>query len=124
MKRHLYECGFKNVYNECEDFYAVMEADNLPDHDVVVTNPPYSEAAKGGPNHIERLLKWCTRRSVPYLLNMPEYVASSGFYRRRFNRHPPSPLLLCPYRRYSFWTPMGLRPETNVKGYRNPELGY
>lgn len=40
--RHLSSLGFKNVYNRCEDFYAVAAAGKTPEFDVVVTNPPFS----------------------------------------------------------------------------------
>jgi hypothetical protein len=35
--RLLSALGFTNVYNRCEDFYALQEAGRLPPHDVIVS---------------------------------------------------------------------------------------
>lgn len=51
-KLHLAKLGFPNVYNECEDFYAVIDGKRVPEHDVIVTNPPYSG------DHVKRLLRY------------------------------------------------------------------
>ena len=42
MERHLAALGFARVHNRNEDFYAVLQEGRVPQHDVVVTNPPYS----------------------------------------------------------------------------------
>ena len=42
MVHHLQRLGFESVYNRNEDFYAAIEAGHTPEHDVLVTNPPYS----------------------------------------------------------------------------------
>ena len=33
---------FKTVYNTCECFYNKIYEKTVPEHDVIVTNPPYS----------------------------------------------------------------------------------
>eukprot|EP00931_Biecheleriopsis_adriatica_P054801 TRINITY_DN32283_c0_g1_i1.p1 TRINITY_DN32283_c0_g1~~TRINITY_DN32283_c0_g1_i1.p1 ORF type:complete len:312 (+),score=59.48 TRINITY_DN32283_c0_g1_i1:57-992(+) len=122
-KRHLAALGFPNVHNACEDFYAVQREGRIPRHDVVVTNPPYSEDPDGGKNHVAKLLHFLARDRKPFLLNMPEYVASTGYYKRRFAqpgraRYPKRgapPLLLCPRKRYHFWSPHGARPDHEKK---------
>ena len=38
VKRQLAALGFPNVHNECEDFYARLRANDLPEHDVLVTS--------------------------------------------------------------------------------------
>jgi hypothetical protein len=38
-----------------EDFYAAMDSGACPQHDVLLTNPPYSD------NHVERLLRWASK---------------------------------------------------------------
>lgn len=68
MKKHLWSLGFHTVYNECEDFYAIIREGRLPPHDVLVTNPPYGEG------HVQRLLSFCSGHDKPYLLLMPDYV--------------------------------------------------
>ena len=42
MKEHLRATGFPNVYNRKEDFYQVVKAGMVPEHDVVVPFPPLS----------------------------------------------------------------------------------
>ena len=39
--------------NKNEDFYELIDNDQVPDFDVLVTNPPYSA------DHVERLLRFC-----------------------------------------------------------------
>ena len=129
--RHLGAWGFPNVHNRCEDFYDIVAKGLVPEFDVVVTNPPYSEDAEGGTNHIDRLLKFCLKECKPFLINMPEYVSSAAHYKKRFAaggdpKRRGAPLLLCPYQRYHFWTPVGLRRDkekANPNAHRNPELG-
>ena len=42
VAKHLARLGFTSVHNENEDFYAVIEEGRVPEHDVLLTNPPYS----------------------------------------------------------------------------------
>lgn len=37
------QIGFSNVYNKKEDFYKVIENNRVPEYDILITNPPYSE---------------------------------------------------------------------------------
>eukprot|EP00929_Paragymnodinium_shiwhaense_P091020 TRINITY_DN51076_c0_g2_i1.p1 TRINITY_DN51076_c0_g2~~TRINITY_DN51076_c0_g2_i1.p1 ORF type:complete len:407 (-),score=66.57 TRINITY_DN51076_c0_g2_i1:309-1529(-) len=123
VKRHLKKIGFENVYNECEDFYAVQENGTFPAHDVIVTNPPYSEFPDGGPNHVARLLDFCLANGKPFLLNMPEYIAAAGYYKRRF-AEIPSPLLMYPEKRYNFWTPSALTKGGTAREQFDEDLGF
>ena len=72
--RHLGNAGFVDVYNRCEDFYAVQAADKVPRYDVLVTNPPYS----GG--HIEKLLAFCASSGKPWFCLLPNWVYTKSFY--------------------------------------------
>ena len=65
--------GFKNVYNKCEDFYVKFEADEIPEHDILITNPPYSG------DHMERIIRFCSKanKPVPWLVLMPHFVSVS-----------------------------------------------
>lgn len=67
-------------YNECEDFYARIAAHDLPRHDVLVTNPPYSG------DNVERLLQHCKGAGVPFALLMPNWVYVKDYFRRLFPR--------------------------------------
>ena len=42
MMRHMNQLGFESVYNRCEDFYAIQAAGQVPEYDILVTNPPFS----------------------------------------------------------------------------------
>lgn len=56
---HHSHAGFTNVYNRNEDFYAVVERGGVPEHDVLVTNPPYSA------DHMQRCLRFCMANGAP-----------------------------------------------------------
>lgn len=60
------------MYNRNEDFYKVVERGMVPEHDVLVTNPPYSA------DHMQRCLRFCAANGRPWLLLLPNFV-----YRKR-----------------------------------------
>jgi hypothetical protein len=66
------------VINENKDFYEVVKNDEVPEHDVLVTNPPYSE------DHVEKCLRFaalnCARHDRPYFLLLPSYVINKPYY--------------------------------------------
>jgi hypothetical protein len=99
--RHLNKLGFRNVYNRNEDFYAALVAGELPEHDVLLTNPPYSG------DHVERLAKFAAANGKPFLLLLPDHFAGRPSYARALGGLKP--LLLVPEVRYHYWTPAGLR---------------
>lgn len=70
-KKLLNAAGYPNVYHKNEDFYA---KDPLPEHDVLITNPPYSG------DHKERALAHCLRSGKPWLLLLPSYVATRQWF--------------------------------------------
>jgi hypothetical protein len=85
-KRHLQALGFKNVIHENKDFYKLIEHEaTIPDHDVFLTNPPYSD------DHIERLLTFLNNNtnhddnnvssSTPFCLLLPNWVARKKEYK-------------------------------------------
>jgi hypothetical protein len=69
VANHLNSLGFKNVYNENEDFYAYDngKTSGPKEYDVLVTNPPYTA------EHIPSLLKFCKNAGKPCLLLLPNY---------------------------------------------------
>ena len=119
--RHLRDMGFERIYNEPEDFYAVIAEGRVPDHDCVITNPPYSG------DHFDRLLDFIRENRKPYLLLLPEhfsrrpaYAAAAGESGEGWLR----PVFLTAPERYHYWTPEGLRPEEDAKGkHKNLQLG-
>eukprot|EP01063_Lacrimia_lanifica_P022642 TRINITY_DN30179_c0_g1_i1.p1 TRINITY_DN30179_c0_g1~~TRINITY_DN30179_c0_g1_i1.p1 ORF type:complete len:345 (+),score=117.27 TRINITY_DN30179_c0_g1_i1:86-1120(+) len=66
--------GFPNVYNRPEDFYAVAAAGQCPPHDVLVTNPPYSD------DHIEKALRFCLAGAAPFALLVPNWVERKEYW--------------------------------------------
>mmetsp|Transcript_30471 Transcript_30471/g.67026 ORF Transcript_30471/g.67026 Transcript_30471/m.67026 type:complete len:389 (+) Transcript_30471:88-1254(+) len=109
--QHLAKLGFTSVYNKCEDFYLVQQEGRIPEHDVVVTNPPYSG------DHVERLLRWCRLNGRPFLLLMPNYFCKKPYYESALggSEHAAKMLYLFPAKRYSYWTPRGLRVKSKVQ---------
>ena len=80
MKRHLANLGFTNVHNECEDFYARLRAQDCPDHDVLLTNPPYSS------DHLQKIIRHVTASGKPWLLLVPNFVYTKEYYRSATRR--------------------------------------
>jgi hypothetical protein len=74
VKEHLDRLGFCNVRNENRDFYQRIRDHDLPEYDLLLTNPPYSD------DHVEKLLHFCKGQSKPYALLMPNWVARKRDY--------------------------------------------
>lgn len=120
VQRHLAAIGFPLVHNVNEDFYKVAASRQLPKHDVLITNPPYTA------DHVERFLRFAVANSKPWFLLVPDYFANRPNYVRSLSagrQTPVRPFYLCPKERYHYWTPDGLREQRNVKGHKNLVLG-
>lgn len=100
--RNLAALGFHNVYNRCEDFYNTP----TPEHDVIVTNPPYSF------DHVEKLLEFAQKNGKPALMLMPKYVAGKSYYDEKAHDG-----FLVPKKRYNYWTPKGLRSKDRLQNH-------
>ncbi|CAB9498314.1 expressed unknown protein [Seminavis robusta] len=107
IKKKLESLGFHNVINDNRDFYDDIANDQVPPHDVLITNPPYSG------HHMESLLKFVTNNYyhkhhhndkdnpskkrkknreqppkqalVPFLLLLPHYVYTKPFFQEYFD---------------------------------------
>eukprot|EP00854_Cymbomonas_tetramitiformis_P012218 gene12218-14429_t len=99
--KHLKKLGFTNVYNKDEDFYARLDAGELPPHDVLVTSPPYSK------NHIERLAEHMRTTTVPWMVLMPSYVHRKQYYAPLVDAR--SPCFLVPNKPYVYYAVNGGR---------------
>ena len=77
-KTNFTELGFPNVINENKDFYEVVAKNEVPEHDVFVTNPPYSE------EHVEKCVAFAaknmTQFSRPYFMLVPSYVVCKPYF--------------------------------------------
>jgi hypothetical protein len=91
--------GYNNVVHEKRDFYGDISNDTVPGHDVVITNPPFSDS------HKTQCLNFCFRKlrqaveldkvrstgnSIPFLLLMPAYVAAKQYFRDFLNKESDS----------------------------------
>lgn len=75
VKVHYRQHGFPICHNRREDFYAVWKSGALPQHDVLVTNPPYSG------DHIRRALKFCAEEiETPWAMLLPISVLSRSWW--------------------------------------------
>ncbi|VEU42935.1 unnamed protein product [Pseudo-nitzschia multistriata] len=85
VKTKLASMGFTNVINRNRDFYRDIESGEIPDYDVLVTNPPYSGM------HMERILDFCRQQSECqpnkkkkkcFFLLLPHFVYTKDYYQR------------------------------------------
>ena len=74
MRIHLNKLGFKNIINENKDFYETIKTNTVPDHDILITNPPFSS------DHMERILKFCVTNKRPFFLLLPQFVGKKSYY--------------------------------------------
>ena len=95
--------GFGRVVNRNRDFYRDLEAGALPEHDVLVTNPPYSA------DHIERLVAHVSSTGRPFAILVPTFVLGRAFWAAAVARLEPEPFYVCPHRRYAYVPPAWAR---------------
>ena len=113
MIENLKICGYENVYNRKEDFYKVAAEDRVPDNDILITNPPYSE------DHIEKLLAFCAKSSKPHCLLLPNFVYLKEYFPKYCASLCGNPIFLVPRKRYLYTTPFGRRQAKSAK-YTSP----
>ena len=67
------------IQHEKRDFYKDTKQKTVPNHDILVTNPPYSE------DHKERCLEFAVNQlkehGRPFFLLMPNYIAMKEYFR-------------------------------------------
>eukprot|EP01052_Picozoa_sp_SAG31_P019469 SAG31_NODE_1419_length_8430_cov_2.658024_8_plen_239_part_00 len=107
VQRHLHALGFHEVINHKEDFYVQQSTHQVPSHDVLVTNPPYSG------DHLRRIFEFAiSTPNRPWLLLLPWFVVRKDWYRRAFAsggaQENRAVVYLVPRRRYFFQPPGGL----------------
>lgn len=101
--QHLEALGFSNVINKPEDFYKAIAEDKIPEHDIVVTNPPYSG------DHFDRFVKFLNSNGKPFLLLLPSHFVKKPTYRDTLVKEDVA--FVTPPERYHYWTPEGRRPD-------------
>lgn len=119
MKNHLSRLGFDNVYNKKEDFYYMKRTNQLPDYDILITNPPYSL------DHMPKLLDHVSSdpKRRPFCLLLPNYVYMKDYFQQNFNRYCKDTRMffITPSgnRRYLYTTPKGRRQQKSAH-YTSP----
>jgi hypothetical protein len=96
--------GFRSVIHEKRDFYKDVASGSVPDHDIFVSNPPYSS------DHKERVVSYCVDSAKPFALLLPNYVATKQHYRTAMAPLISSgrrPLYVVPTSRYQYLHPDG-----------------
>lgn len=119
--RHLNALGFVNVHNANEDCYARWRAGDVPPHDVVVTNPPYSG------DHPKWLMDFLVANGKPWLALMPNWVSMRDYYNTLTQRAAlagGSPFYVVPLKRYNYWTPRGRRADVSSGGTKAKTHGH
>eukprot|EP01066_Platyproteum_vivax_P010463 Platyproteum_vivax@DN4680_c0_g1_i1.p1 len=94
--------GFANVINENVDFYQRMKEDSIPEHDILVTNPPYSV------EHVKRFLQYVAKSSRPWAALMPVHIVQKPYTQKILGSQFEKLLYIVPKKRYAFWTPKHL----------------
>mmetsp|Transcript_9981 Transcript_9981/g.15962 ORF Transcript_9981/g.15962 Transcript_9981/m.15962 type:complete len:320 (-) Transcript_9981:45-1004(-) len=104
-KTLLNQLGLARVVHEKRDFYKDMERSMVPPHDVLVTNPPYSNT------HKEKCLEFCLQqfrsRDRPFFLLMPSYVATRSYFKRILGDSIQDVAYLVPESDYEYDHPEG-----------------
>jgi hypothetical protein len=105
--RRLAAVGFPSVHHRCEDFHAVVAKGSTPEHDILVTNPPYSA------DHLLELFEYCVSSGKPWALLLPWFVVKKQWFRAHADAHTVH--YLCPRKRYYFLPPPSMVVEGRAK---------
>ena len=92
------------------DFYSSISTNTVPEHDFVVTNPPYSG------DHKFRCVEWCERDcgGDGYAVLMPDYVKDKGYYNKAVEENSAlKNFILVPKVTYRFDHPDGTGYESS-----------
>jgi len=115
IKKKLASIGFTNVINNNSDFYKDIKEKEIPEYDILLTNPPYSGA------HMGKLLKYCKEiateeKKKPFLLLLPHYVYTKDYYQLMLGPKVSSSMFfLVPLKRYNYIPPAWVDAEKGSK---------
>ncbi|KAL6752276.1 hypothetical protein V8C86DRAFT_2759339 [Haematococcus lacustris] len=102
VRRHWQALGFNHLIHRNRDFYHDVATQQLPDYDILVTNPPYSGT------HKERALHFCAASGKPWALLLPNYCATKTYWAEAAGRlGPQGPLFVVPSTKYAYEHPEG-----------------
>jgi hypothetical protein len=100
------QLGFEGIINRKRDFYQDIEQQTLPEFDILVTNPPYSDQHKQ--QCLDFALDQLRTAGKPFFLLMPSYVASREYFR---TREQGDVLFMIPAEPYEYTHPEGTGKE-------------
>lgn len=110
---YLQSLGFTQVRHERRDFYRDIADRQVPLHQTLITNPPYSG------NHKERCLQFAIQQWMdhrrPFFLLLPNYVAVRNYFQEIARDYLPDIVYVSPIHPYHFDHPEGT-------GYDSPPL--
>ena len=63
-------------FGRCEDFYDKIATGTVPEHDILITNPPYSA------DHMEKIFQFCAaeNRDRPWFVLVPHFVYTKNWW--------------------------------------------
>eukprot|EP01065_Artemidia_motanka_P018506 TRINITY_DN21811_c0_g1_i1.p1 TRINITY_DN21811_c0_g1~~TRINITY_DN21811_c0_g1_i1.p1 ORF type:complete len:247 (+),score=79.39 TRINITY_DN21811_c0_g1_i1:54-794(+) len=99
VKKGWREVGFPRCANENVDCYAVWQSGDVPAHDILITNPPFSG------QHKEWCLSHCAASRKPWLVLLPNYCANKEYFSRVVKQHGARPWFAAPEESYAFRHP-------------------
>ena len=78
--------GFLNVINNNRDFYHDIQHNNIPDYDILITNPPYScdhklKLLNFLKNNYTHQVDHCHHDNRPFALLLPAYIATKSYWK-------------------------------------------
>eukprot|EP00906_Rhabdomonas_costata_P024649 RCo035391 len=98
---HMSALGFDSFIHNNRDFYSDVQQGTVPDYDILMTNPPYSE------EHKERILDYCGKSGKPWALLLPSYVLAKQYFQLTLQNCRLEPFFLAPVTPYELRHPLG-----------------
>lgn len=112
--QHLQQVGFSNIIHEKRDFYKDIKDNTVPNHDILITNPPYSD------EHKKKCLDFCLRQldnnndsNKLFFVLLPAYVAMRHYYKELIDKYKQSVIYLVPRIDYDYEHPEGTGKDTS-----------
>ena len=68
------DLGFTRLFHENRCFYQDIDDGKIPNYDILVTNPPYSD------DHMQRLMEFLIASNKPWAMLVPDYTATKDWY--------------------------------------------
>lgn len=76
MVKHMHSIGFPSIINRNEDFWSNICNNTVPNYDICVTNPPYSDDDK------EKTIAFIVGSQKPGFVLLPSYCGNKTWFKR------------------------------------------